>query len=184
MLNYLKLMLQLILAPSKGWDDVAASVPDSRRLLVGGLVPLCVLTGMSVGLSALWEYHPHVATIIIRGVVEFAVYMLTYFIAQALLAALLPRITEDGLIDRERIAVFSALCVGQMAIIGLLENLLPAEIALLQFLPLFVVIVIYRARAFLGVDPTKSGLMLAFGVVSVILPVYIIGAILEPMTLG
>lgn len=181
MLNYLKLMLQLVLAPSKGWDDVAIAAPDARRELLCGLVPLCVLTGVSVGVSALWDSHLQLSTVIIRAVITFAVYMLTYFIAQALLTALLPRITEDGLVDRERVSLFASLNVGQMAVIGLIENLLPAEVPILQFLPLFVVVVMYRARNFLGVDASRTGMMLAFGIVAVILPVYIIGNILAPM---
>ncbi|MDE7110608.1 MAG: hypothetical protein K2O38_01745 [Muribaculaceae bacterium] len=181
MLNYLKLMLQLVLAPSKGWDDVAAAMPDAHRILLFGLLPLCVLTGASVGVAALWDSHLLLSTVIIRSVITFAVYMLTYFIAQALLTALLPRITEDGLVDRERISVFAALNVGQMALIGFIENLLPAEVPILQFLPLFVVVVMYRARGFLGVDSSRTGLMLAFGIVAVILPVYILGGLLGPM---
>lgn len=182
MLNYLKLMLQLILSPSQGWDDVAAAAPDPHRELVLGLVPVCLLAGLSVGASLYWLHDVSASSLIIRGVVCFAVYMLTYFIAQALLTALLPRITEDGLVDRERVMLFSQLCVGQMAIFGMIENLLPSEVApIVQFLPLLVIVVMYRARKFLDVDKTKSGLMLAFGIVAVILPVYVIGSIFAPM---
>lgn len=181
MLNYLKYMLQLVLAPSKGWVDVAKAEPDAKRLLVWGLLPVCLLTALSVGVSVFWETHYTVGRLILGGVVTFAIYMLSYFIAQALLTSLLPRITSDGLIDRERVQIFAQLCVGMMAVIGLIENLLPAEVAILQFLPLFVVVVMFRARGFLGVDPTKTGIMLAFEIVAVILPVFILGAILSPM---
>ncbi len=181
MFSYLKFMLQLVLAPSKGWVDVAKAEPDARRMLVWGLLPVSLLTACSVGVSAFWETHFTVGHLILSGVITFAIYMLTYFIAQALLTSLLPRITSDGLIDRERVQLFSQLCVGMMAVIGMIENLLPAEVAILQFLPLFVVVVMYRARGFLGVDPSKTGLMIAFGIVAVILPVFILGAILSPM---
>lgn len=182
MLNYLKLMLQLILAPTQGWDDVAAAAPDPRRELLFGLVPLCLLAGLSVVASVYWQHNVSVSSLIVSGVVCFAVYMLTYFIAQALLTSLLPRITDDGLVDRGRVMLFAQFCVGQMAVFGMIENLLPAEVApIVQFLPLFVVVVMYRARAFLGVDKTKSGLMLSFGIVAVILPVYVIGSIFAPM---
>lgn len=181
MLNYLKLMLQLVLAPSKGWVDVAKAEPDPLRMLLFGLLPVSVLAGASVGVSVLWDSRVHVSSLIIGGVVTFAVYLLTYFIAQALLTALLPRITEDGLIDRERVSLFAELCVGMMGIIAMIENLLPAEVPILQFLPLFVVVVMYRARGFLGVDQTKVGLMLAFGIIAVILPVYILDHLFAPM---
>lgn len=181
MFSYLKLMLQLVLAPSRGWVDVAKADPSPQRLLLFGLLPLSLLTGASVGLSALWLTKYSVLSLILGGVVCFVTYMLTYFIAQALLTSLLPRVTEDGLVDRDRISVFSSLCVGIMAVIGMIENLFPAEVPIFQFLPLFLIVVIYRARTFLGVDRTKGGMMLAFGIIAIILPVYIIPAVLRPV---
>lgn len=180
MLLYLKLMLQLVLAPLKGWEDVELNAPNPRTLFAAGLVPLCVFAGVCASVAAWWLSSSSVFTMIMRGIACCVTYLLTYYIAQALLIALLPRITVDGLIDRERVNIFVILCVGIMAIIGIIINFFPME-HIFQFLPIIVVIIIYRARRFLCVDKTKTGLMIAFGVVAVILPVYILGRILSPL---
>lgn len=180
MLLYLKLMLQLVLAPLKGWEDVELTAPNSRRLFAAGLLPLSVFAGVCASLAALWLTKSGVFTLIMRGITCCLTYLLTYYIAQAVLISLLPRITVDGLIDRDRISILSTLCVGIMAIIGIITNLFPME-HIFQFLPIIVVIIIYRARRFLSVNRAKTGLMIAFGIVAVILPVYILGRILSPL---
>lgn len=180
MLLYLKLMLQLVLAPLKGWEDVELTAPNPRRLLASGLVPLCVIAGVCCSLSAWWLTGSGVFTLIMRGVVCAVKYILSYYIAQAILMALLPRITVDGLIDRERVNVFCLLCIGIMACIGIIINAFPMEDIFL-FLPLIVVVIIYRARRFLCVDRKKTGVMIAFGIIAIILPVYLLGRILSPL---
>ena len=36
MITFLKQTLQLLLAPTKGWEDVASNSPDARRSLIHG----------------------------------------------------------------------------------------------------------------------------------------------------
>lgn len=180
MLLYLKLMLQLVLAPLKGWEDVELTAPNPRRLFAAGLVPLCVVAGICASLAAWWLTASSLFTLIMRGIVCAVKYILAYYIAQAILISLLPRITTDGLIDRDRVNIFATLCVGIMACIGIIINAFPMEDIFL-FLPLIVVVIIYRARRFLCVERKKTGMMIAIGIISVILPVYILGRILSPL---
>lgn len=180
MLLYLRLMLQLVLAPSKGWEDVELTAPSPRRLFASGLVPLCIFAGVCASLSAWWLSAAGPFVLIMRGVVCTVQYLLTYYLAHALLISSLPRITTDGLIDRDRVSVFATLCVGIMAIIGIIVNAFPMEDIFL-FLPIIVVVIIYRSRRFLSVDRKKTGLLIAFGIVAIILPVFIIGRILSPL---
>lgn len=184
MLQYLKLLLQLILAPSKGWEDVEAANPSSHRALVAGLLPLVFIAALSVGVAAIWEIHPRVSTVVIRAVVTFAVYMLTYFIAIAVLNAVLPRLTFDGTIDHERIRLFASFDVAMMAIIGILENLLPMNVALLQFMPIYLIIVFHGAMRYLNIDAARVFAFIGISIVAIIVPVYLVGRILAPMTLG
>ena len=180
MLLYLRLMLQLVLAPLKGWEDVELTAPNPRRLFASGLLPLCVIAGVCASLAAWWLKGGGPFSLIMQGIACCVTYLLTYYIAQAVLIALLPRVTDDGLIDRERVNIFSTLCVGIMAIIGIVINFFPME-HIFQFLPIIVVIIIYRSRRFLCVQKARTGLMIAFGIVAVILPVYILGRILSPL---
>ncbi len=173
MLHFFKLLFQLVLAPTQGWDDIAAAKLDPRKAVMHGLLPLVCLTALSVVVAAVWEIHLDPLNLAIRAVTTFATYMLSYFVCIWVSAAVLPHLSSDGLISRERIQLYSAFVVSQMALIGLLENLVPARLVLLQFLPLFLVVEIAKARDFLGADADRTGLVTTMGVCGAILPIYL-----------
>lgn len=174
MLRYLKLMLQLLMAPSRGWEDVAESAVDSRRTLLRGLVPLAALAALTCFLGALYQLHPSFSALLIDAIVTFVKYTLTYFVAVAMLVYALPRLTADGLVNRERVELFCAFCVGMLAIIGILEHLLPMELTLLQFLPIYVIVVMAMGRKFVDVGEENIFRFAGVATLSVILPVYLI----------
>lgn len=173
MFLYLKLLFQLVLSPAQGWDDIAATKPDPHKMLLHGLLPLVGLTALSVGFAALWLSHPVVSNIIISAVITFAVYMLSYFCCIWVVSALLPHISSDGLISRRRIQLYAAFLVGQMALIGFIENVVPAKLVLLQFLPLLLMVEMAKARDFLGAATERTGMVTTIGVLGVIVPVYL-----------
>ena len=61
-----------------------------------------------------------------------------------------------------------------------MQNLLPMELTLLQFLPIYVVVVICLGRTFLNVDESNIFRFAAFSIAGLILPVYIIDWLLMP----
>lgn len=180
MLHYLKLILQLLMSPKRGWEDVLDDGKSPREVLLHGLIPLSLLTALTVGMGFFYQNHPQVGELIIKAVVTFIRYMLTYFIAVGILVYALPRLTFDGVVARERVELLSAYCVGMMALIGILENLLPMEIPLLQFLPLYVVVVIIQSRWFVDVDDNYLFRYAACAICGIILPVFLIDRLLLP----
>ena len=86
----------------------------------------------------------------------------------------------EGLVDRNRVELFCVYCTGMMVIIGILENLLPMELTLLQFLPIYVVVVICMGRTFLDVDERHIFRFAACAIVGLILPVFIVDRLLAP----
>lgn len=180
MLHYLKLMLQILMAPQRGWEDVEAEGATARRVLLRGLLPLVAIAAVTVGFGALYQLHPSFSELLIKGVVVFLRYAISYFIGVAVLTYTLPRLTADGLVDRERVELFCAYCVGMMALIGILENLLPMELTLLQFLPIYVVVVICLGRGFVDVDERNIFSFAACAIIGIILPVYLIDRLLLP----
>lgn len=180
MLHYLKLMLQLVMAPTRGWEDVAAGADTPRRTLLAGLLPLAAIAAATVYLGAFYELHPSFAKLTVAAVVTFLKYAVSYFVAVAILTYSLPRLTADGLVNRETVDLFAAYSLGIMAAIGILENLLPMELTLLQFLPIYVVVVICMGRKFLDVDSADIFRFTAVGILSVIVPVYLIDMLLMP----
>lgn len=166
------------MAPKSGWEDVLADRQQPRDILLKGLLPLAVIAALSVGFNALYQIHPTTVYIIGRALAEFCRYMITYFIAVALLLYVLPRLTNDNTVPRPRIELLSAYCVGMMAIIGIFKNLLPMEMPLLQFLPFYIIVVIIQSRQFVNIDDKYLFRYAACATVGIILPVFIIDRIL------
>lgn len=181
MLHYLKLLLQILMSPRRGWEDVVTDGQSPRHVLLHGVTPLAGIAAATVGLQFFYQHNPQPDALLINAVVTFSRYMLTYFIAVGLLTYALPRLTFNDAIERERIELLAAYCVGIMALIGILENILPMEIPLLQFLPLYVVVVIIQARWFIDIDDANLFRYAACAIVGIILPVFLIDKLLLPV---
>lgn len=177
MLRYLLYMLQLLLKPALGWDDLAEASPDPLALLHRGFMPLCVVVGLSALAPAIWEQDFSWLVLCLHAVITFAVYILTFYFAQWVMLTQLGRIADGEGVDSDRVCLFCLMTVGQMAVIGLITNLVPATIALLEFLPLVVVVMIAKSRDFLLVQSNRTGTLTALGIFATILPVYLLRAI-------
>ena len=61
MKDYLKCLLQLILSPRNGWEDIEKGDVSPSRLAVDGFLPLIAITAVSVFVRAMfvhrYDYH-------------------------------------------------------------------------------------------------------------------------------
>lgn len=179
MLRFLKQMLQLVLQPRQGWEDVAIGAAPPRHTLTHGLLPLAGLAALTTYFGLIYELHPSFGHATALAVVNFAKYAGTYFVAVALLSAVIPFISLNGSANRPRIETFCACCVGLMTLCGILENLLPTELTLLQFMPLYFIGVMVLGREYLNVDENNVFRFVALDIIALIVPVYAIGYVLS-----
>lgn len=177
-MHFIKNMLQLLLAPTRGWEDVDCDDTTPRRVLRRGLLPVVGAAALSVAFSAFYDLHPSAVGLLTKAVVVFARYMIAYYCGVAVLMYALPKLAIEGAVDRNRVELFCAYCTGIMAGIGILQNLLPMELTLLQFLPIYVVVVICMGRTFLDVDERNIFRFAAVAIIGLILPVYLIDKLL------
>lgn len=175
MLHFLKLMVQLILSPTKGWEDIAISADPPRRSFTHGLLPLAGAAALSQFLCLFYFDAPPFGVVFLQAVVVFVSYAITYFIGVSVLSFFLQR-TPD---ERFRIELFSAYSTGIMALVGILEGVLPMELTLLQFLPLYVIVVMCCGREFLGVEEKQIFRLAAVATLGNIVPVFLIGKLMS-----
>ncbi len=79
--------------------------------------------------------------------------------------------------------MFLCYSVSMMACIAVIGNFLPMELTLVQFLPIYVAVVMAQGRIFLSIDPESMGKYVGLTVGSVIVPVYLIEYLLDKITL-
>ncbi|MCC8071511.1 MAG: hypothetical protein LIO90_06900 [Bacteroidales bacterium] len=174
MLTYYKSLLQLVLAPSSGWEDLGKDNLPPRWLLKVGLIPLIAITALTVFLLPLYHRDCSMATLLQHSIVIFIKYFLTYFIASFMLSIFLPMMAEEEVGVRRR-DTFILYSLSLMAVIGLLQNCFPIEMALTYFLPLYVAIVMWRGMSYLCVPQQRAGQFMALTLLSIIAPPYLLG---------
>ena len=169
MLKYLKQILQLVLSPSHGWDDVEQTSSADARILTHGFYPLTAVTALSACIFP----QKTVLQTIEDVIITFFMFFVGYFIGLFCLSVTLPKYSETRPISDAKIRNYVALTTGMLEIIWLLSNFVPATIPLTWFLPVYVLIVAWRGAKYLDI---KSQLTMRFMVVvmiSIILSPYI-----------
>ena len=89
--TYLKMLCQLIMAPTQGWADVSHEGANPRRLMTVGFLPLLIVAGLTFFLQGF--YHPGIpfTYMLEEAIVIFFEYFITFFIAQAVFSEFIYR---------------------------------------------------------------------------------------------
>ncbi|MDE6463536.1 MAG: hypothetical protein K2L16_02740 [Muribaculaceae bacterium] len=155
MLLFIKYLIQLVLSPSHGWEDIEHDNPSPERLMHRGLVPLAGIAAASEFFALFWERGLSAATVAVRAIVDFGTYFVAAYIAKLIFDMYIYRVT-DGEPDNRRSFTLAVIAVGMMAAIRILDNLLPWNLVLMRFLPLYIVLVIYKAAPYMHVRRNRE----------------------------
>lgn len=155
MLSFLKYLIQLVLSPANGWEDIASESPQPRALMRGGLVPLLCLTAASEFCALFWERGVQLGTVVIRALVDFGAYFVAVYIARLVFDMYMERAVGRK-VDTDRCGVLAVMAVGIMVLIQLVDNICPWHLILLRFLPLYAVLVLYKGAKYLDVPPQRD----------------------------
>lgn len=155
MLIFLKYLIQLVLSPAHGWEDIAAESPQPRALMRSGLVPLLCLTAASEFCALFWERGVTVGAVAIRAMVDFGAYFVAVYVARLVFDVYMDR-TISRHADPGRCNVLAVMAVGIMVLIQLVDNICPWHLILLRFLPVYAVLVLYKGAAYLDVPPQRE----------------------------
>lgn len=177
MKRYLLYLLQLLLAPSQGWKDIELDDYDETKLERRGFLPFAMLSAMSVFMQLF--YHPALSPVrlLIDCIIEFGALMAGYYLAAAVMSASLPSICFEEP-SRKRVRVFCLCGVGMYALLGLIKNCLPSDFAIVYFLLIYLVIILWRAEDYLDIMPDMKLRFVLLSVVCVIMPPLVIELIL------
>ena len=151
MLDYLKYLIQLILAPGSGWEDLEKRNPDPEEMLRRGLYPLLGIAAITEFLAFFYQRHITLAEVLVRAIADFGAYFISIFIAKLIFELYLGRLPSVQP-DNRRVMLMTVCGMGLMVLIQILSNCLPWNLVLLKFLPVYVVLVLYKAVPYIGVN--------------------------------
>ncbi len=176
MLHYLLCILQLILSPAKGWEDISADGRDPRRLLLRGFLPFVIIVACSCFVRLLYHYPGTLTMLTITAIVTFVQYLVSYLIAMFVMPWWLPDMIE-GEINDVRFDTYINYSVALMALVTLLKNLLPIDVSVLYFMPVYVALIMWKGERYMAVKPGRSFRFMVLAILAVILPPILLEAL-------
>lgn len=155
MLLYVKNIFQLLLAPSRGWEDVSAGGVSFDRMLRSGFVPLVILT-------ALTEFIPlaYYSNLTFLGALGSAIAVggglfASLFASRLVLDVALSRYIKQD-INMVKVNNLALYLVGFDCFYRIFSNILPGSLTFLYFLPLISIVVLFKSTAYLGIEEEKT----------------------------
>lgn len=154
MLNYLKCLLQLMLSPGKGWEDISYEGRDPRGVVNRGYLSLLVVVALSSLLALLYDHQMSTAAAFIHVPLTFLRYFVSYYIAMFIFGMTLADYVSGGEFNYTRTATYTAYLLGLVAVVTLLENMLPMDVGVLHFLPIYIAIIAWKGAGYMAVKKT------------------------------
>ncbi len=172
-LYFLRDMLQLILSPLKGWEDVSADGFDARELLIKGFIPFVAIVALTVPVKYFFVADASIVVLIQQAVVCFIKYFVSYFIAGFVFTLYLPGCI-DGEFSMRKCHTFIIYGLGLLALINLIQNCIPVELAISFVMPIYAMYILWRGLRYLSVSFNGVGSFLIMTICAIILPPYLL----------
>lgn len=173
MLQFLKNIFTLIFSPASGWNEVSFCNADPKALVRTSLLPLLIVTGLSVFFRLIFREISVLATIEL-AVTTFGGLFVSLYIGNLLLEALLPRIT-DGKPNHVKCFTVSIYAISLLAFYEILLNVVPVDLGFLKFLPILIALVIFKASRYLDIKADNEfTFLLCSGLSLVLVPLTIL----------
>lgn len=173
MLRFIKYIIQLLLSPTNGWKDIKLESPDSNALLRQGLYPLIGIVAITEFLGFVYQPNANIISILARALTDILAYVLTLFIAKFIFASYLKRYSSSTP-ERYPEEVITYMGLGLLAVLQIIQNILPWHFVLLSILPLYIVLILYKSSDFMKINPQyELRYMVLAAVAIIVLPITI-----------
>lgn len=164
---YIRQLIQLVLSPTGGWDDISEAALTPDEIQRRGFIPW-------LGITALSEFIPmfYNPTLTFFVALESAVAVaggmfVAMYVARIVFDVTLNRFV-DGTVNLAKGAVLSLYMVGVACLFTILANILPASLTIVHFLPLLSALILFKSARFIGIRAEDSMAFLGLGALAVI----------------
>lgn len=155
MLHFLRLLIQITLAPRNGWEDVETEDPDPRTIFYTGFVPLTAVSALSVLFKLV--YHPYLSVLLLfeKSLIQFVAMFVTYYLGEFFFSLYLLR-NIRGSLQPDRMRLYLMMSLSVMSLMLMIINMVPFS-PVLMLLPLYVVVVMRMSTDYLSVARGRTG---------------------------
>ncbi len=171
MAQFLKLLIQLFLAPQRGWEDMAAVDTPPEIMVKRGFIPLASVAALTCFLALVYHPATGVLAVLFKALFQFVALLAGYYLATLIIAAYRSMISKPGREASDRnVRLFSLGMLGLMALVTLFSNCLPSDFDIVNFLYVYLAIVAWRGKGILAVAPDKTVIFVILAIIATIIP--------------
>lgn len=174
MLDFLKNILQLLINPAKGWEDISFDSRKPSDLCRKGYYPIIGIASLSCA-AMLYRAGAHwtLVSVIQQMVITFTIYFATLFFAQFMFSVTFSSMTDKPFSAKKNSTVIIYI-LAIMALIRIVMNLIPFDFPVLYFVAIYVGVILYKSTTYLGVAEEKIGNFMIMSVISTMIPVFLL----------
>ncbi len=177
MLKFLTCLIQLIISPSKGWEDIAAVGEEPGKLCSDGFYPLVGVTACTVFVQRFYDVDLSLVTLIQGAIITFVKYFVSYFLASFIFSFFLGKMVDSGDLNEKKYHTFVIYNLSLLSLITIVANCLPMELSIVQFLPVFTIVVMWFGRRYLAIKEDSSFNFIFLSALSLLVAPYLIGRV-------
>ena len=175
MLQFLKNLVQVMISPDKGWEDVAIANLKADIELFPRYVALAGITAFTGLFAFIFEYPESSALHIIMGaVITFLQYIIGYFISFFIFVNFFRRFFTGGL-NENKVRTFCIYCLSIFALFTIISNIIPQTLPIMQCLNLYIVVVVWKSCRYMLVEESNTLPYIVLSSVALFFPQFLIG---------
>jgi len=168
---YIKQLFQLILSPSRGWEDVSEASVKAPELQRRGYYPLIGVTGASEFLKLLYSHTVGFWNVLLSAIAIMGAMFVSLYLARLFLDMTLSR-HVSGKLNAAKVDVFSTYMMGINGLYCILGNALPASMTFLVFLPLISLIIMFKSVPYMAIKSDSQFSFLGLSTVAfIVIPI-------------
>lgn len=173
MWSFIKHIIQLVISPAKGWEDVSHAGLQPAELTRRGLYPMLAVLAVASMINLAYYDHFTLIEGLQTAIAKFTSYFVTLFIAQYLFSIFMPGIAGNaGSTFKDNSFVIYSLST--LIFLTIITFLIPGNLAILKIIPALTIFVMFKGARYLDVKEEKMGHFMFLSVFSIGVPPYLL----------
>ena len=170
MRHYLKNILQLLLSPVHGWEEVSRDGHVPEYIATHGLYPLIGLASVTYFIQGIYAVQFELVTLLQHALAVFMSLFLSFFIGKLGLETFTARYVDTGKLNVFKTDALAAYIIGILSVLQIVGNALPVHTVLVYLLLVFAVIVLWKSCRYLDIAVEKETYFTAMAIGVLIAP--------------
>lgn len=165
-------MLQLVLSPKRGWEDIAVDDIPSHKLLTGGFIPLIIVDVLTCLMGYVFHDDTSTVAVIASMISAVIMFLVPYFLASFFFSLYIPACT-GGTMSMNKNHTFIIYSLSIMVVMDIIMHIVPMVPDVIFLLPIYVLFIMWRGLAYMEVKFDGVLSFLALNILTVLLPPFV-----------